>query len=172
MAACPLTRAELSAIDGIVRGLSYKQMAAERTVSVSTIRSHIHSAYKRLGVIDGTQAALVCVGAGWVDPPASGWVDHSESRTAALLQHVILALEELSRQVEREVERNGLTPAQRAYLDVFGTWLRARDDAASQVMADQFRVVMAEAKSWRPPDDGRRRLGSAYRAGRSVSATA
>jgi DNA-binding NarL/FixJ family response regulator len=35
-------------------------------VSVSTVRGHLHNAYRRLGVVDRTQAVLVARRRGWL----------------------------------------------------------------------------------------------------------
>jgi HD-like signal output (HDOD) protein/DNA-binding CsgD family transcriptional regulator len=63
---CPLSSRELAALRGLARGLVYKQIGQELDISPSTIRSHLHNAYKKLGAIDRAQAVLIATKAGWL----------------------------------------------------------------------------------------------------------
>jgi HD-like signal output (HDOD) protein/DNA-binding CsgD family transcriptional regulator len=63
---CPLSSRELAALRGLARGLVYKQIGQELDISPSTIRSHLHNAYKKLGAIDRAQAVLIATEAGWL----------------------------------------------------------------------------------------------------------
>jgi HD-like signal output (HDOD) protein/DNA-binding CsgD family transcriptional regulator len=63
---CPLSSRELAALRGLSRGLVYKQIGQELDISTSTIRSHLHNAYKKLGAIDRAQAVLIATKAGWL----------------------------------------------------------------------------------------------------------
>jgi putative nucleotidyltransferase with HDIG domain len=63
---CPLSGRELAALRSLARGLVYKQIGQELKISTSTVRSHLHSAYKKLGVIDRAQAVLMATNAGWL----------------------------------------------------------------------------------------------------------
>jgi putative nucleotidyltransferase with HDIG domain len=65
-APCPLTATELTVLRQIGEGRTVAQIAGERGVSVSTIRGHLHNAYRRLGVVDRTQAVLVARRRGWL----------------------------------------------------------------------------------------------------------
>jgi len=65
-ATCPLSPMELQVLDCISNGLTYKQAAAKRERAVSTIRTHIHSIYRKLGVNDRSQAVLKAVAEGWL----------------------------------------------------------------------------------------------------------
>ena len=64
--ACPLTSHELAAVRGLAEGKLYKDIAAELGVATSTVRSHLHKAYRRLGVADRAQAVLICARKGWL----------------------------------------------------------------------------------------------------------
>jgi putative nucleotidyltransferase with HDIG domain len=62
----PLTPAQQKVLQGLRRGLTYKQIAADLQVSESTVRSHLHKTYERLGVIDRAQAVLMAHDRGWI----------------------------------------------------------------------------------------------------------
>ena len=62
----PLTPAQQRVLQGLRRGLTYKQIAADLQVSESTVRSHLHKTYERLGVIDRAQAVLLAHDRGWI----------------------------------------------------------------------------------------------------------
>ena len=62
----PLTPAQQKVLQGLRRGLTYKQIAADLQVSESTVRSHLHKTYERLGVIDRAQAVLLAHDRGWI----------------------------------------------------------------------------------------------------------
>jgi DNA-binding NarL/FixJ family response regulator len=62
----PLTPGQQRVLQGLRRGLTYKQIAADLQVSESTVRSHLHKTYERLGVIDRAQAVLLAHDRGWI----------------------------------------------------------------------------------------------------------
>ena len=62
----PLTPKELQALRGLAEGKLYKEIAASVGVSTSTIRSHLHSSYKKLGAADRAQAVLIATERGWL----------------------------------------------------------------------------------------------------------
>ncbi len=62
----PLTPREAIALRGLAEGKTYKQMAAELSVSPSTLRSQLHSSCKKLGVKDRAQAVIVAAERGWI----------------------------------------------------------------------------------------------------------
>jgi DNA-binding NarL/FixJ family response regulator len=62
----PLTPSQQKVLQGLRRGLTYKQIAADLQVSESTVRSHLHKTYERLGVIDRAQAVLLAHDRGWI----------------------------------------------------------------------------------------------------------
>jgi putative nucleotidyltransferase with HDIG domain len=62
----PLSRSETLVLRGLAAGQTYKEIAAAHGLSVSTIRSHCHGAYRRLGVADRSQAVLAATARGWL----------------------------------------------------------------------------------------------------------
>jgi putative nucleotidyltransferase with HDIG domain len=62
----PLSRSETLVLRGLAAGQTYKEIAAAHDLSVSTIRSHCHGAYRRLGVSDRSQAVLTATARGWL----------------------------------------------------------------------------------------------------------
>jgi len=65
-APCPLSARELDALRGLSEGKVYKQIAAELELSVSTIRTHLHNVYRKIGAVDRAQAVLIATDKGWV----------------------------------------------------------------------------------------------------------
>jgi DNA-binding NarL/FixJ family response regulator len=63
---CPLSKAELLALRGLGEGHTYKELAASLGRSPSTIRTQLHSSYKKLGVRDRAQAVLLAAERGWL----------------------------------------------------------------------------------------------------------
>ena len=63
---CPLTRRELDVVKGLARGEVYKTIGHRLALSTSTIRTHLHNAYGKLGVEDRAQAVLVASARGWI----------------------------------------------------------------------------------------------------------
>lgn len=63
---CPLTPRQLEMVRALAAGKHYKEIAGELGLSASTIRSHLHEAYRRLGVADRAQAVLVSAERGWI----------------------------------------------------------------------------------------------------------
>jgi len=44
----------------------YKQIASELSLSVSTIRTHLHNVYRKIGAVDRAQAVLIAHEHGWL----------------------------------------------------------------------------------------------------------
>ncbi|HEX4345203.1 MAG TPA: LuxR C-terminal-related transcriptional regulator [Solirubrobacteraceae bacterium] len=63
---CPLTSRELEMVVALSDGKVYKQIAHEMSLSASTVRSHLHHAYVKLGVSDRAQAVLLATKRGWI----------------------------------------------------------------------------------------------------------
>jgi hypothetical protein len=87
----------------MARGLTYGQAASESRRSVSTVRTLLHNAYRRLGVATIAQALAVCTHIGWLDavPEDGAAVNLADRR---------------------------VTWAQRLYLEAFDQTLRAGTD--------------------------------------------
>ena len=63
---CPLSSRELEVLISLSDGKVYKQIAREMSLSVSTVRSHLHHAYAKLDVPDRAQAVLLATKRGWI----------------------------------------------------------------------------------------------------------
>jgi DNA-binding NarL/FixJ family response regulator len=63
---CPLTYREVDVLRRLSRGEVYKQIAKELDLAPSTVRSHLHRVYKKLGVVDRAQAVLLATERGWI----------------------------------------------------------------------------------------------------------
>ncbi len=63
---CPLSAREVDALRGLASGKVYKQIAQELSLSVSTIRTHLHNVYKKIGAVDRAQAVLIARDRGWI----------------------------------------------------------------------------------------------------------
>lgn len=62
----PLSDRETAALRLLGEGKRYKQIAGELGVAASTVRSHLHNAYAKLGVDDRAQAVLRAVEMAWI----------------------------------------------------------------------------------------------------------
>jgi putative nucleotidyltransferase with HDIG domain len=63
---CPLSARELSVLQRLAEGKVYKQIALELTLSTSTVRTHLHNIYGKLGAVDRAQAVLIATERGWL----------------------------------------------------------------------------------------------------------
>lgn len=63
---CPLSARELEVLSRLAAGEVYKQIGAGLSLSPSTVRSHLHRIYTRIGVADRTQAVLLARDSGWI----------------------------------------------------------------------------------------------------------
>jgi HD-like signal output (HDOD) protein/DNA-binding CsgD family transcriptional regulator len=63
---CPLSRSELRVLQQLARGLVYKEIAHDLSLSVSTVRSHLHNTYRKLGVSNRAQAVILASERGWL----------------------------------------------------------------------------------------------------------
>jgi DNA-binding NarL/FixJ family response regulator len=50
----------------LARGLTYQQIALEIGITPSTVRTHLHNVYTKLGVADRAQAVLTATERGWI----------------------------------------------------------------------------------------------------------
>lgn len=63
---CPLSNRELDVLRHLSEGKVYKQIASEMQLSVSTIRTHLHNVYGKIGAVDRAQAVLTARDRGWI----------------------------------------------------------------------------------------------------------
>ncbi len=63
---CPLSSRELDVLRHLSEGMVYKQIASEMHLSVSTIRTHLHNVYGKIGAVDRAQAVLTSRDRGWI----------------------------------------------------------------------------------------------------------
>jgi DNA-binding CsgD family transcriptional regulator len=63
---CPLSSRELEILIYLADGNVYKQIAEQLSVAVSTVRTHLHHIYHKLGVVDRAQAVLLATRHGWI----------------------------------------------------------------------------------------------------------
>lgn len=143
-AGCSLTAQQLRVLRLLAEGLTYAQIADRLDCGTSTVRTHLHAAYQRLGVGTSYQAVLVCVRAGWLS---------FEAEDNAHRDHLLRVEALLGRLVEAHASRRRfemITSAQRNYLDALDGYLTDRRGPdhrrrASQRMRDALGGVLAEA---------------------------
>src|SRR3954463_4910731 len=63
---CPLSTRELDVLKRLAQGMVYKQIALELSLSTSTVRTHLHNIYGKLGAVDRAQAVLHATERGWL----------------------------------------------------------------------------------------------------------
>ncbi|MCW3066582.1 MAG: hypothetical protein JWN32_3754, partial [Solirubrobacterales bacterium] len=63
---CPLSAREMDVLKRLSEGKVYKQIARELGLSTSTVRTHLHNVYRKLGAVDRAQAVLVATERGWL----------------------------------------------------------------------------------------------------------
>ena len=63
---CPLSGREVEVLKRLAEGKVYKQIAAELQLSTSTVRTHLHNIYGKLGAVDHAQAVLIATERGWL----------------------------------------------------------------------------------------------------------
>jgi DNA-binding CsgD family transcriptional regulator/HD-like signal output (HDOD) protein len=63
---CPLSGREMDVLKRLAEGKVYKQIAAELGLSTSTVRTHLHNVYRKLGAVDRAQAVLAATERGWL----------------------------------------------------------------------------------------------------------
>jgi putative nucleotidyltransferase with HDIG domain len=63
---CPLSTRELEVLQRLAQGMVYKQIAHELSLSTSTVRTHLHNIYGKLGAVDRAQAVLHATERGWL----------------------------------------------------------------------------------------------------------
>jgi putative nucleotidyltransferase with HDIG domain len=63
---CPLSVREVEVLKRLAEGKVYKQIAQELNLSTSTVRTHLHNTYGKLGAVDRAQAVLLATERGWL----------------------------------------------------------------------------------------------------------
>jgi putative nucleotidyltransferase with HDIG domain len=63
---CPLSARELDVLKHLAEGKVYKQIALDLSLSTSTVRTHLHNTYAKLGAVDRAQAVLLATQRGWL----------------------------------------------------------------------------------------------------------
>jgi HD-like signal output (HDOD) protein/DNA-binding CsgD family transcriptional regulator len=63
---CPMSTREVDVLKRLAKGMVYKQIAAELGLSTSTVRTHLHNVYGKLGAMDRAQAVLMATDRGWI----------------------------------------------------------------------------------------------------------
>src|SRR3954451_13303908 len=63
---CPLSGREVEVLKRLAEGKVYKQIAHELELSTSTVRTHLHNTYAKLGAVDRAQAVLIATERGWI----------------------------------------------------------------------------------------------------------
>jgi putative nucleotidyltransferase with HDIG domain len=63
---CPLSTREVDVLKRLAQGKVYKQIAHELELSTSTVRTHLHNTYAKLGAVDRAQAVLMATERGWI----------------------------------------------------------------------------------------------------------
>ncbi len=62
----PLSARETEALRLLAQGKIYRLIAVELNLTVSTVRTHLHNTYRKLGVVDRAQAVLRATEMGWI----------------------------------------------------------------------------------------------------------
>jgi putative nucleotidyltransferase with HDIG domain len=62
---CPLSAREVDVLRRLAEGKVYKQIALDLNLSTSTVRTHLHNTYAKLGAVDRAQAVLTAPERGW-----------------------------------------------------------------------------------------------------------
>jgi putative nucleotidyltransferase with HDIG domain len=63
---CPLSAREVEVLKRLAEGKVYKQIAHDLELSTSTVRTHLHNTYAKLGAVDRAQAVLIATERGWI----------------------------------------------------------------------------------------------------------
>ncbi|MDQ6836509.1 MAG: HDOD domain-containing protein, partial [Actinomycetota bacterium] len=63
---CPMSGREVDVLRRLARGMVYKQIASDLGLSTSTVRTHLHNVYGKLGAMDRAQAVLIATERGWI----------------------------------------------------------------------------------------------------------
>ena len=62
----PLTRRELDVLSLLAAGMSNQEIAAERVLTLNTVKKHVANILAKLGVANRTQAVILAKKKGWI----------------------------------------------------------------------------------------------------------
>ena len=63
---CPLSERELDVLRRLAAGKVYRRIADEMGLSPSTVRTHLHNVYRKIGAADRAQAVITATERGWI----------------------------------------------------------------------------------------------------------
>jgi DNA-binding NarL/FixJ family response regulator len=63
----PLTRRELDILQLLATGKSNQEIAAERVLTLNTVKKHVANILQKLGVANRTQAVMLAKKQGWME---------------------------------------------------------------------------------------------------------
>ncbi len=66
VAPSPMSAREVQVLRRLAQGMVYKQIASDLGLSTSTVRTHLHNVYGKLGAMDRAQAVLIATERGWI----------------------------------------------------------------------------------------------------------
>ena len=66
MTKSPLSKQEREVLKGLAASKVYKEIAHDLGIAASTVRSHLHNVYAKLGAADRAQAVLIASREGWI----------------------------------------------------------------------------------------------------------
>ena len=66
VAKSPLSNQEREVLKGLAASKVYKEIALDLGIAASTVRSHLHNVYAKLGAADRAQAVLIASREGWI----------------------------------------------------------------------------------------------------------
>jgi DNA-binding CsgD family transcriptional regulator len=136
---CPLTRVQLETLRLVGDGLSYKEVAAKRQCSVSTVRTHVHLICSKLNVSKCSQAVLLGYKQGWLH-------ERGDTQTSRQIRRLADATEELV--VCLRGRKPHMPPALRHYLACFDDLLVSREEdertRARELMEESLARVLRE----------------------------
>src|SRR4029079_16694437 len=62
----PLSGQEREVLRGLASSKVYKEIGHDLNIAASTVRSHLHNVYSKLGAVDRAQAVLIATREGWI----------------------------------------------------------------------------------------------------------
>ncbi len=130
-AGCPLTPRQFQVMSRLAAGETYGETAHDLGLSYSTVDTHAHNAYRRLGILGRGRAAAVVVmkDSGWLGAPPRRPHDDDDSRD--------------------------VTGAQQAYVDLFVRLCERRRHRDALKLAVAYELLIRGECSRAPPVAGR-----------------